>query len=103
MGWNLLKNGDLIRMAEDECFDAFVRPLRERIRTARLYWLEADVDAAAAGRLAREIFCDVIVEKASVNEPLYDDVDAKLIEVARKPGVMDPVAASIRKIIADRK
>ena len=78
-------------------------PLPERIRTARLYWVEADFPQEVAIQIARELFSDPIVEKASVNEPLYDDVDARLIEVARKPGVMDPVAASIRKAFTDRK
>ena len=77
--------------------------LPERIRTARLYWIEAEFSPDVAATVARELFSDPIVEKASVNEPLYDDVDARLIEVARKPGVMDPVAASIRKALNDRK
>jgi len=75
----------------------------ERVLTARLYWLEADLNREAAWRLARELFSDPVVEKATVNEPVYEDVDARLIEVVRRPGVMDPVVASIRKAMADRK
>ncbi|MCY3023574.1 MAG: AIR synthase-related protein, partial [Planctomycetota bacterium] len=74
-----------------------------RVRTARLYWVEAECDQEAARRLARELFSDPVVEKAAVNEPIYDDVDARLIEVVRRPGVMDPVVGSIRKALADRK
>src|SRR5438094_496203 len=69
----------------------------ERVRTARLYWIEGEFDRDAAQKLARELFSDPVVEKAAVNEPIYDDVNARLIEVVRKPGVMDPVVASIRK------
>ena len=75
----------------------------ERIRTSRLFWLEADFDRAMAERVARELFSDPIVEGATVNEPLYDDAGARLVEVVRKPGVMDPVVASIRKGLEDRK
>jgi len=75
----------------------------ERVRTARLYWLEADFSREAALRVARELFSDPVVEKAAVNEPVYDDVDARLIEVVRRPGVMDPVVESVRKALADRK
>jgi len=77
--------------------------LPEKIRTARLYWLEAEFDRDTAIKLARDLFCDPVVEVAAVNEPIYDDDLACLIEVVRKPGVMDPVVASIRKAIADRK
>ncbi|MGD0094410.1 MAG: phosphoribosylformylglycinamidine synthase subunit PurL, partial [Planctomycetota bacterium] len=75
----------------------------ERVRTARLYWLEADFGRETAWRLARELFSDPVVERAVVNEPLYEDVRARLIEVVRRPGVMDPVIASVRKALADRK
>ena len=75
----------------------------ERVRTARLYWVEAEFSRDVALRVARELLSDPVVEKAAVNEPIYDDVDARLIEVVRRPGVMDPVVASIRKALADRK
>ncbi|HYG76195.1 MAG TPA: phosphoribosylformylglycinamidine synthase subunit PurL [Planctomycetota bacterium] len=75
----------------------------EKIRTARLYWLEAEFDRDNAMKLARDLFCDTVVEKVAVNEPIYDDDNARLVEVVRKPGVMDPVVASIRKALGDRK
>jgi phosphoribosylformylglycinamidine synthase II len=78
-------------------------PLPERIRTARLYWIEGEFSQDVAQKVARELFSDPVVEKAAVNEPIYDDVQARLIEVVRKPGVMDPAVASIRKALADRK
>jgi phosphoribosylformylglycinamidine synthase len=74
----------------------------ERIRTCRLYWLEGNFQRAAAGRLARELFSDPVVERAAINEPLYAERGAHVIEVVRKPGVMDPAVESIRKALADR-
>src|SRR5688572_23891325 len=73
-----------------------------RVRTARLYWVEGEFDRDAALKIARELFSDPVVERATVNEPLYEDAGARLIEVVRKPGVMDPVVGSIHKALSDR-
>ena len=75
----------------------------QTIRTARLYWIEGDFDRDAALRVARELFSDAVVENVAVNEPVYDDAGARLVEIVRKPGVMDPAVASIRKGLSDRK
>ncbi|HEY3325427.1 MAG TPA: phosphoribosylformylglycinamidine synthase subunit PurL [Planctomycetota bacterium] len=75
----------------------------ERIRTARLYWIDGDFGREQAQQLARKLFSDAVVERAAVNEALYDDVGARLVEVVRKPGVMDPVVASIRQALSDLK
>ncbi len=75
----------------------------EFIRTARLYWLEADFSLDSARRLAHQLFCDPLVEKVAVDEPLYDGTGARRIEIVRKPGVMDPVVESIRKALSDLK
>ena len=72
------------------------------VRTARLYWLDLELDAAAVALLAHELLCDPLVERAALNAPLYARERGCHIEVIRKPGVMDPVLASIRKVLADR-
>jgi phosphoribosylformylglycinamidine synthase len=74
----------------------------ERLRAARLYWVEGEFDRDAALRLARELFSDPVVERVAVNAAVCDDAGARVIEVVRKPGVMDPVVDSIRKALADR-
>ena len=79
-----------------------VRP-PERVCTSRLYWIDAEISRDDAARLARELFSDPIVEATAVNESIYEDVGSRLIEVVRKPGVMDPAVASIRKALLDRK
>jgi len=78
-------------------------PIPERIRTARLFWIDAEFSRDVARQLAHELFSDPVVEKSGVNEAIYEDLDARLIEVVRKPGVMDPTVASIRKALGDRK
>jgi len=74
-----------------------------KIRTARLFWIEAEFGLEEARKVARELFSDAIVEKVAVGEPIYDDDGSRLVEVVRKPGVMDPAVASIRKALTDRK
>src|SRR3569623_50906 len=69
----------------------------QTVRTARLFWIDGNFERSTAEQLARELFSDAVVEDFSVNEPLYDDAGARLIEIVRKAGVMDPVVASIQK------
>src|SRR4051794_26024575 len=81
--------------------------LPKAVRTARLYWLDAEIDAAAAATIAHDLLADPIVDQVTVNAPLsYAAGDATAvahsIEVIRKPGVMDPVLASIDKALKDR-
>lgn len=72
------------------------------VRTARLYWLDVELDSDAVAKLAHELFSDPLVERVSVNAPLYSLEKGCHVEVVRKPGVMDPVLASVVKILADR-
>src|SRR5436309_170194 len=69
----------------------------QKVRTARLFWVDGQFDRATAEQLAHELFSDAVVEDAAVNAPLYDDAGARLVEIVRKPGVMDPAVASIQK------
>ena len=78
-------------------------PVPAKIKTVRLYWIDAEISLAAAGKLVRDLFTDPIVERAAINASLFDGAGARSIEVVRKPGVMDPVVASIHKALADRK
>ncbi len=77
-------------------------PLPQAVRTARLFWIDCALDADAVTALAHELFADPIVERVTVNAPLYAPESGSHIEVIRKPGVMDPVLASIEKALKDR-
>lgn len=81
--------------------------------SARGYLVQGEtLDAAAADRLARELFSDPVVERAVV-APAGDDAllatpehcgangSAQIVHVLLKPGVMDPVAQSAETAARD--
>lgn len=69
------------------------------IRSSRYYLLRGDLDAATARRLGERLLADPVTEVAAPAVPAADD--RRVIEVQNKPGVMDPVEASVRKGAAD--
>jgi phosphoribosylformylglycinamidine synthase len=83
------------------------------VRSGRLFFLYGDLDAQAAGRIARELLIDPVVEEfalETVESSAPDDsrmpnaecrMPSGVIEVHLKPGVMDPVAASTEQAIRD--
>jgi len=78
-----------------------------RARTVRLFWVEAPLSKADLEPIARTLFADPITEAAAIDASVYAELEGgsdkpRRVEIARKPGVMDPVVASIRKALADR-
>ncbi len=75
----------------------------ENCRLVRVYTVEADLGRADIVRISRELLADPVTEVFAVNEPVDTGLGKKplLVEVAKKPGVMDPVEASTLKGIAD--
>ncbi len=77
------------------------------VRTARGYLLEGDLGRAEVERLARELLADSLVERTVIGrigaESLREAPEGctQLVHVLPKPGVMDPVALSALKAIAD--
>ncbi len=69
-------------------------------RTVRVYVLQADWGREEASRAARELLADPVVDVFRADWPVLDEVDFQVLEVVRKPGVMDPVAASVDKGLA---
>ncbi len=69
------------------------------VRSARLFFLAGDISDADAQRVARELLADPVIEEFSIGNG--SAAEGKVIEVHLKPGVMDPVAASTQKAIAD--
>ncbi|HLX61771.1 MAG TPA: phosphoribosylformylglycinamidine synthase subunit PurL [Planctomycetota bacterium] len=93
----------------------------DSVRTARLYWLDTDLPSDAVARIAHDLLSDPIVEQVALavlqspEQPLTPRASTPVgplpegegnvhsIEVIRKPGVMDPVLASIDKALRDRE
>ena len=67
--------------------------------TAKVYRLEG-ISARQAEFLARRLLAEKVFQNYTVNEPIIKDA-GKLVEVAYKPGVMNPEAGSIIKAAAD--
>ncbi|MDA1265261.1 MAG: phosphoribosylformylglycinamidine synthase subunit PurL [Planctomycetota bacterium] len=69
----------------------------ERIRMGRGYLLPPDLDRGAVDRIVAGLLADPVVDEARVIEPGSEPGarDAHRILVARKPGVMDPVATTL--------
>jgi phosphoribosylformylglycinamidine synthase len=71
------------------------------IRSSRYYLLRGSgLDAAAARRLGETLLADPVTERVLVAPPAAEG--RRVIEVQKKPGVMDPVEASIVKGAADQ-
>src|SRR4051794_16729882 len=71
----------------------------ETVRTARVYRVQG-IDEDEAHVLAETLFTDPISERYSLNQPAGFNTP-HVVEVAYKPGVMNPEAASIVKSALD--
>ncbi|MBI4576803.1 MAG: phosphoribosylformylglycinamidine synthase subunit PurL [Planctomycetes bacterium] len=72
----------------------------ECVRTARLYVLEG---ASDPDRIARELLVDPVVERHAVDAPCLPEKgpQTRVLTVVRRPGVMDPASASVRRGVHD--
>ncbi len=79
--------------------DLGVKGLRD-VRVAQLYLLETDLPADGVSRLAQRLLCDPITQEFRA-VPLGPGADrggtASSVTIFRRPGVMDPVEASLVK------
>ncbi|MGB3477570.1 MAG: phosphoribosylformylglycinamidine synthase subunit PurS, partial [bacterium] len=75
----------------------------ERVKTTQIYLLEGDIDDAQANRVATELLADPVVNTFALNRPVFDqETDSpNVVQVVKKPGVMDPVEESARKALKD--
>lgn len=71
----------------------------EKVRTTKVYRIEGTTKEQA-NFLAARLFTDPITQEHTVNSPLITDAKT-VIEVAYKPGVMNPEVASIIKSAKD--
>ncbi|MHB8917960.1 MAG: AIR synthase-related protein, partial [Desulfocucumaceae bacterium] len=68
------------------------------VRTAKVYRFEG-IDGEQAGRMAEGLLAEELFQRFSINRPLLEG--GVVVEVAYKPGVMNPEAASLVKSAAD--
>lgn len=71
----------------------------KKIRTAKVYRLEG-ISQSAAKEFTKKVLSEPIDQKMSSNRPIFSGAD-QLVEVAYKPGVMNPEVASILKSASD--
>src|SRR3990172_10005326 len=70
-----------------------------KVRTSRLYRLEG-IDRNSASTLARKLLAEPINQRFTINKPILKNGIQK-VEIAYKPGVMNPEVASIIKAARD--
>ncbi|MBE0466170.1 MAG: phosphoribosylformylglycinamidine synthase [Candidatus Desulforudis sp.] len=70
-----------------------------KVHTARVFRFEG-ITPGEAVFLAKNLLCEDIFQDCAVNQPLITDA-AHLLEVAYKPGVMNPEVASLAKAAHD--
>ena len=73
----------------------------KKIRTAKIYRLEG-ISKDQVQKFAETVLFEPIDQRVSINRPIFTDA-VQIIEVAYKPGVMNPEAASLLKSAADCK
>ncbi len=71
-----------------------------RARVSNVYLLEGDLSESQVESICRDLLADPIVEEYSISGVPCPE-DARLVEVAYNPGVMDPVEESVKKGIRD--
>jgi len=73
------------------------------VRFTRVYFLEGDLEEPQVTRIARELLADPVAEvfRLTPAQPAARGEEPGVIEVVRKPGVMDPVEGSTRLAVAD--
>jgi len=75
-----------------------------RVRCSRIFRIAGELDREAVDCVARQLLIDPVIENYSIDEPLLErnaPAASRILIVARKTGVMDPVEASTIKGIAD--
>ena len=75
------------------------------VEASRVYLIDADADPIDVARVAAALLADPVVERAAVHGEAASGANegsgAAVIEVHLKPGVMDPVAASVGRAARD--
>ncbi len=74
-----------------------------QVRSIRVFTFAGNFAAGEAERIAREFLADAVLDNYAVNAPVLGGGSGNgiAVEIRRRPGVMDPAEASIRKGIAE--
>jgi phosphoribosylformylglycinamidine synthase II len=74
----------------------------QQVRVSDVYLLEGDLTSKELELICSQLLADPIVEAYAIGEsPLVAPQEARAVEVAYNPGVMDPVEESVSKGIRD--
>jgi len=74
----------------------------EKVVAAKLYYVEGDLREEDIERIGGELLADRVIEGSAVNSSLHEEKDGvHVVQVVRKPGVMDPVANTTMEAIED--
>ena len=75
----------------------------DRVCYVRVFVIDTDAARQDVDRIAAQLLCDPVVDRYTIGEPVLDAAvpGLQIVQVVRKPGVMDPVEASTLKGIAD--
>ena len=75
----------------------------EDVRSVRVFVIDTPAPREDVDRIASQLLADPVVDQYAIGEPVLDDdaPDLQILQVVRKPGVMDPVETSTLKGIGD--
>jgi phosphoribosylformylglycinamidine synthase subunit PurSL len=75
----------------------------EDVRHVRVFVIECELGREQIGRIAAQLLSDPVIDCYAVGGPVVDETGGgfQIVQAVRKPGVMDPVEASMLKGIAD--
>lgn len=74
----------------------------EEVRFVRVYTFAGPISWEEADRIGRDFLSDPVADLYAVNRPVISSIpDLHAVEIRRRPGVMDPVEASVKKGIRE--
>ena len=74
----------------------------EKVVAAKLYYVEGELREEEIRRIGSDLLADRVTEAFAINSSLQeDDDDVHVVQVVRKPGVMDTVAITTMEAIED--
>jgi len=75
----------------------------EKIKTTQTFLIEGDFEEKDIKKVADELLSDPVINRCEINGPVFDEKTGspKVVQVVKKPGVMDPVEESASKALRD--
>ena len=70
------------------------------VRLVRVYIIKGDFSNEQLSRIAR-LLADPVSDIYAINAPVLDEKDTVVVQVAKKPGVMDTVALTVKKALSE--